>query len=131
MATIKVYNQATNTNYTVVFNLKNTQLVDVEPTGVEDWYLEVSTTMSQSDGTAFPHFVVRNLADLPPGYSTVATDLSNLCSKYVTYFIDTMELLVSSSSSSTSSSSSSWGYSSSSSSSSSEEYSSSSSSQSV
>ena len=116
MATILVYNQASNTKYKISFDLKNTPLVDLDPSGESDFYILVSTTMRKPDGTAFPYFIIRDLSDIPPGTAIAGTNFSDLCTKWITYFIDTTELIASSSSSSTSSSSSSYGYSSSSSS---------------
>ena len=115
MASTNIYDQGNDRTYVVSFNVKNTLLSDVDATGVMDYYIDVSTTMRQLDGTVYPHYVVRNLSDVPPGYDT-ATNFSNLCGKYISYFIDQTELIASSSSSSNSSSSSSEGYSSSSSS---------------
>ena len=121
MASVNIYNQDEDKTYTVSFDLKNTFLKDVVDGDQIDYYLSVSTSMKKIDGTAFPRYVVKNLGDLPPGYAGAANSFSDLCQKYITYFMDTSELIVSSSSSSSegytsSSSSSSAGISSSSSS---------------
>lgn len=107
MATVNIYDQGNDTTYNVSFNLKSTLLSNIDATGETDFYLDISTTMKKPDNTAFEHFIVRNLSDIPPGYVGDATSFSNLCSKYMTYFMDQSELIASSSSSSNSSSSSS------------------------
>jgi hypothetical protein len=106
MATVQIYNQGDDRQYTVTFALKSTLLKDQGVTGENDYYIDVSTTLTFPNKSSFGHFVVRDLSDVPPGYP-VATDFSNLCSSYISYFMDQSELVYSSSSSSNSSSSSS------------------------
>jgi hypothetical protein len=117
MAQVKIYDQETNSYYTVTFLLKQS-ILDNTLTGDLDYYLTVNTNLKK-DGVAFPTFIVRTLSDVAPGKST-ASDFNQLCRDYIDYFTAEAVMTISSSSSSTegySSSSSSEGYTSSSSSS--------------
>jgi hypothetical protein len=99
MAFVSIYNDENNAYYRVNFDLKNTVLND--GSGLYETYLVVYTDMRNSAGAVQPTFKVKTLDDVPPG-ETTAIDFSNLCSKYITYFMDQAELSKSSSSSSSS-----------------------------
>ena len=115
MATLKVFDQESgSTSGRIYFNLKEYSI-----TGAPEIILIISTNLRKPDNTSIGDFIVRDLTDVPPTYSTALT-LNELCKDYIEYIVGQLELGQSSSSSSE-------GYSSSSSSSS-EEYSSSSSS---
>jgi hypothetical protein len=120
MATISIYQAEDNRYYQVSVDIA-TSLMDRiygSPSDCQtEYYLKISTTLRKPDNTAFSQYVIRTLADVPPGYSA-ATTFTELVDDYVEYFITYSEMGMSSSSSSLSSSSSSVGYSSSSSSSS-------------
>jgi len=109
MAQVKIYHDEDNRYYTVNFDLKQAILSrlpgDVIGDAQFDFYLDVSTNMRKSNGTAFSHYLVRTLDDVPPTYST-ATDFGELCRFYIEYFMQTAELAMSSSSTSSSSESS-------------------------
>ena len=106
MATVKVFDQKNGVTRTVSFNLRIGTVAD-EGTGATEYYVDVTTTIPQIDGTSFPNYTIRDLSDIPPGYVGDATSFSNLAGKYITYFLDQAELIQSSSSSSSSSTSSS------------------------
>lgn len=122
MATISIYQEEDNKTYQVSVDINSSilDLVNGSPSnGDIDYYLKITTTLKKSsDGSSFPTYVIRNMSDVPDGYST-ATTFTELVDDYVQYFIDQAQLGQSSSSSESSSSSSSFLYSSSSSSSSS------------
>lgn len=121
MASVNVYDAGQDKTYKITFNIKSTYLNEDlgTATGLTDIYLDVSTTIKKVDGTSFGHFIVRSLDDVPPDVVSAANNFSDLCQKYISYFMDIGELIASSSSSSTSESSSSTSLSSSSSTSSS------------
>lgn len=99
MAFVSIYNDENNAYYRVNFDLKNTVLDD--GSGAYETYLLVSTNMRNSLGAIQGTFKVKTLDDVPPG-ETTAINFSNLCSKYITYYLDQAELSKSSSSSSSS-----------------------------
>ena len=110
MATIQVYHEEENRFYQVSVTINSTVL-DMVPGGSVsdaeiDYYLKITTTIRREDGTAFPQYVVRSLADAAPGYGA-ATTFTELVNDYVAYFIVQAGLGQSSSSSSSSSNSSS------------------------
>ena len=110
MATISIYQAEDNRYYQVSVDIATSVLdrtygsVNTNPD--IDYYLRISTTLKKSDNTAFSKYVVRTLADVPPGYGT-ALNFTDLVDDYVNYFITEAQLGWSSSSSSLSSSSSS------------------------
>ena len=105
---VQFWNDADGTYYRVNFTLQQSVLSYSTGaiTGGTEYYLLITTTMTYPNRSKFPTFLVRTLEDVPPGDST-ATDFSDLCRKYINYFIDNSTLLESSSSSSSNSSSSS------------------------
>jgi len=124
MTTIRVFNEEQNKYYQVdvsLFSAVMDRVNNLPSNGDIDYYLKITTTMKYPDGTSFGEYVIRNLSDVPTGYSA-ATTFTQLVNDYIEYFQVQATLGQSSSSSSSSSTSSS----SSSSSSSSEGYSSSS-----
>ena len=105
MAQVKIYNQETNSYYTINFDIKQSVLDDTT-TGDNDCYILVSTNIPTVTGGRYPTFRVRTMADVAPGKG-VATDFNQLCRDYIDYFTTESELTQSSSSSSSSLSSSS------------------------
>jgi hypothetical protein len=103
-ASIQIWNDADSTYYRVTFTLNQSALSN--STGESEYYLIINTTMTNSDGSSLGNWMVRTLSDVPPNASP-ATDFSDLCRKYIDYFIAQSLLLDSSSSSSSSSNSSS------------------------
>ena len=107
MATVSIYNSTLNQTFTVTFNLV-TNILNGDTgdfTGTNDFYLDVSTTL-RITGLSFGHYVVRTLDDVPEGYAS-ATDFTDLCNKWMDYFLEATIFESSSSSSSSSSSGSS------------------------
>ena len=98
MSTIKVFDQSSGTTRTISFNLRTGIIAD-DLTGSTVYYIDISTDIPRIDGTSFPAYTVESLSDIPPGYVGDATNFSNLCGKYITYFLDQSELIESSSSS--------------------------------
>jgi len=130
MATIRVYHQEDNRQYQVNVDLFATVVDRIAGAASDaeiDYYLRLTTTIKQPDGTSYPAYVIRTLSDKPAAYP-IRTRFTDLINDYVTYFLETSEYGQSSSSSSSVDSSSSSSNSSSSSSSSSVDSSSSSSS---
>jgi len=132
MATIRVYHQEDNRQYQVNIDLFATVVDRIAGDASDaetDYYLKLTTTIKQPDGTSYPAYVIRTLSDKPAAYP-LRTTFTDLINDYVTYFLAASEYGQSSSSSSSSSESSSSSLDSSSSSSSSSVDSSSSSSES-
>jgi len=107
--TIRVFDAPNNRYFTVTVDLAtsvlsyvNGVITDMTP----DYYLKIITSMTKSDDTAFPKFLVRSLADYAPGFGAV-DNFTDLINNYVDYFIYYAEVGMSSSSSTSSSSSSS------------------------
>jgi len=108
-STITVFRQSAGQYYQIVVDLISGVLAvnpDSTTTGELDCYIKITTTIRKTDGTAFSEVVVRNLSDVPPGFSPAST-FSELIGQYVDYFLTTAEYGMSSSSSSTESSDSS------------------------
>jgi len=104
MSNITFYSEQSNKQYKVNFDLKFTYHVD--GVGVNEYYLDIYTSIPKKDGSSFDHYVVRTLDDYPPGGST-ATDWTDMITQYINYFVEISEQIASSSSSSSSTSSSS------------------------
>lgn len=102
MATISIYQEEDNKTYQVSVDINSSilDLVNGSPSnGDTDYYLKITTTLKKSDGSSFPTYVIRNMSDVPDGYSTAST-FTELVDDYVQYFIDQAQLGQSSSSSS-------------------------------
>ena len=100
MATINIYSPEGAVYYQVNFNLQKSYLKD--GAGDDDIFLLIQTSIPKADGTQFPTIMVRTTADVPPGGVT-ATNFSNVCQQWISYFIDGGDIIASSSSSSSSS----------------------------
>ena len=100
---VQFWNDADGTYYRVNFTLQQSVLSKSTGaiTGATEYYLLITTTMTYPDRSKFPTFLVRTLNDVPPGDSA-ATDFSDLCRKYINYFINNSKLLETSSNSSSS-----------------------------
>lgn len=111
MGTINVYFDKDNRTYQVTAALKQGLLApDLNTGGTNltdgdmEFYLEISTNIKKLDGTSFPKYVVRSLADIappiPPGSAIPVTNYTDLINNYVGYFLAIAEMGMSSSSSS-------------------------------
>jgi hypothetical protein len=103
MATLSVYNKADNRIHSVTINVVYGRLYD--GLGEAEYYLDLTTDIRKYDGSSHGRKVIRNLSDVPPGFSTAA-NFKALISSWIEYFIELSDFDSSSSSTSSSSSSS-------------------------
>jgi hypothetical protein len=103
MATLSVYSKADNRIHSVTINVVYGRLYD--GLGEAEYYLDISTDIRKNDGTSHGKSIIRNLSDVPPGFSTAA-NFKALISSWIEYFIEISDFDSSSSSTSGSSSSS-------------------------
>ena len=80
MPTIQVYNEEQDRNFSVTFTLQSTILnvSEIADDMAFDYYLLITTNMTQADGTAFDTFMVRDLTDVPPGVTPPASNFTEL-----------------------------------------------------
>jgi len=107
MATITVFHESVNKYYQInvgIFSSVVDAIHDVPSDGSVDFYLKITTNMKKPDGSSFSEYLVRELSDVPVGYST-ATTFTELVNDYIEYFIVQSEFGQSSSSSTSSTSS--------------------------
>jgi hypothetical protein len=108
MAIVQIFDKDSNRAYTVtvVLNSGLTQTDDSatqEGQGNTEYYLTITTSIPQEDGTQFPVFIAKTLDDVAPDQPSPAAGWDELMAGYIEYF-QGASLYVSTSSSKSSSS---------------------------
>ena len=107
MSSFQIYHEEEDKFYTITVNIVASALLGNDVGGPEKspetkYYLTLSTSIRNPDGSAFPTYLIENLGDTAPGASA-ATTFTELIDGYAEYFLTQSEFGQSSSSSSSSS----------------------------
>lgn len=89
MATARLHCKEEERDYTITANLGSTALTTND--GSHEYYLKIATDLRTPMGVAFPTYIIKTLADVPPTYAT-ATSFTELMGFYIEYLVSESQL---------------------------------------